>query len=75
VLVLSLLDDFRNRESHAPHCWSAMVVQQYNFIIALPLPDCIQCNYIVALPLPTSKQPTMMGVTITISEVVYCIFE
>jgi hypothetical protein len=22
-----------------------------------------QCNYIVTLPLPTSKQPTMMGVS------------
>jgi hypothetical protein len=45
-----------------PDCWSAVVVQQINYIIALPLPDCIQCNYIFALPLPTSEQLTMVGV-------------
>jgi hypothetical protein len=50
-----------------------VVVQQYNYIIALPLPDCIHCNYIDALPLPTSKQTTMMGVAFSISEVVYCL--
>jgi hypothetical protein len=65
------IDDFRNGKSHAPHCWSAVVVQQYNYIVALPLPDHIQCNYIAALPLPTRKQPTMVGVSFSISEVVY----
>jgi hypothetical protein len=48
-------------------------LQQFNYIIALPLPDCIQCNYIAALPLPTSKQPTMVGVAFSISEVIYYI--
>jgi hypothetical protein len=47
-------------------------VQQYNYIAALPLPQCIQYNFIVALPLPTIKQPTMGGVAFSISEVVYC---
>jgi hypothetical protein len=58
-------------KSHAPHCWSAVVMQQNNCIVTLPQLDCIQCNYIFALPLPTSKPPTMVGVTFSIIEVVY----
>jgi hypothetical protein len=53
----------------------ALVVQQGNYIAALPLPNCIQCNFIVALPLPTSKQPTMVGVAFSISEAVYLLRE
>jgi hypothetical protein len=48
-VVKNSIDDFRNGKSHAPHCWSAVVVQQYTYIVALPLPDCIQCNYVAAL--------------------------
>jgi hypothetical protein len=47
-----------------------VVVQQCNYIVALPLQHCIEYNYIVALPLPTSRQPTMVGVAFSISEVV-----
>jgi hypothetical protein len=55
IFMPQSIDDFRNRESHAPHCWAAVVVQQY--------------YYIIALQLPTSKQPTMVGVAFSIFEV------
>jgi hypothetical protein len=51
----------------------AVVVQQYNYIAALP--HCIQCNFIVALLLLTSKQPTIVGVAFSISEVVYSVLD
>jgi hypothetical protein len=31
--TMKAIDDFRNRKSHAHHCWSAVVVQQYNYIV------------------------------------------
>jgi hypothetical protein len=34
----------------------AVVVQIYNYIVAQPLPHCIQCNYIVALPPTTDNK-------------------
>jgi hypothetical protein len=58
-------------EKATPPLLLEVVVQQCNYIAAVPLPHYKQCNFIVDLPLPTRKQPTIVGVAFTISEVIY----
>jgi hypothetical protein len=51
---------------------AVMVVQQWNYIVYNLAGVVQQCNHFVALLLPTNKQPTIVGVALSISEVVYC---